>query len=129
MPPTPAPMPMPAFAPSLRLWPCGDGSLDSVEVGVGSARPKLEVVVDEDSVVAEVVVVELDEGSPVGKWPGCHSVVPPIAFGRIAIGGMLDASEKATVMDSELEAQVHSSPLVMVVGLAVSSQATLSSVS
>lgn len=87
------------------------------------------MAVDEDSVVAEVVVVELDEGSPVGKWPGCHSIVPPIAFGRIATGGIIDASEKATVMDSESEAQVHSSPFVMVVGFAVSSQATLSFVS
>jgi hypothetical protein len=123
-------MPMPAFAPSLRLSLCEGDLLDGVEVGGGNVRPELEVtVVNEDSVVSEVVDVELDEGLSVGTWPSCHSRVPPKWFGRLATGGMTEAAEKAAVMDPDSEAQVHWSPFVMVVGLAVSSQGTLPSVS
>ena len=85
------------------------------------------MIEDEESVVELVMIpeVEVGDGSSVGRWPACHSIVPPASSGRLAMGVMTGGAEKATVMDSDSAAQVHWSPLVMVVGLEVSLQATL----
>ena len=79
------------------------------------------VVDEEESVVKSVVMAEVE----VGRWPACHSMVPPTPSGRLAMGVMTGGAEKATVMGSDSGAQLHGSPLVMAVGLEVCSHATL----
>lgn len=93
---------MPAFAPVLRLGGVGSGMLLGVEV---------EVVVAESVVVSQVEDDVVDVVSMVvGKWFANHSIVPPCAFGRRAMSSRTFGAEKATVVVSELEGHVHSSP-------------------
>jgi hypothetical protein len=111
MAPTAEPRPMPAFAPVLRL---GDWEVGGV-VGVGSG---VLLGVGVEVVVAELVVVlvsqveddVVDVASVVGKWFANHSIVPPDEIGRRAMSSRTFGAEKATVIVSDLEGHVHSSP-------------------
>ena len=127
MAPMEAPVAMPAIAPVLRsllvllFW------FDSVDglVGIGRARPGGEVIeVEESGLVVVSEVVDDSAWVVVGRWPESHLIVPPSVVGRTPMPGMIDAAEKATVIDSS-GGQVHSSPFWMVNVLSSSSQATL----
>jgi hypothetical protein len=96
MAPTTAPMPMPAFTPSLRPR-VGGGTVEvcsgSRDVAVLVLPVEVEVAVTESDCR---VVVELAAGSAVGKCPACHSMSPPYVVGRSATAGMTGGAEKAT---------------------------------
>jgi hypothetical protein len=109
MAPTAEPRPMPAFAPVLRL---GDWEVGGV-VGVGSGvllGVGVEVVVAELVMVSQVEDDVVDVASVVGKWFANHSIVPPCEIGRRAMSSRTFGAEKATVIVSDLEGHVHSSP-------------------
>jgi hypothetical protein len=109
MAPTAEPRPMPAFGPVLRLggWEVGGvvGVGSGVLLGVG-----VEVVVAEPVVVSQVGDDMVDVASVVGKWFANHSIVPPDEIGRRAMSSRTFGAEKATVIVSDLEGHVHSSP-------------------
>jgi hypothetical protein len=109
MAPTAEPRPMPAFGRVLRLggWAVGGvvGVGSGVLLGVG-----VEVVVAELVMVSQVEDDVVDVASVVGKWFANHSIVPPDEIGRRAMSSRTFGAEKATVIVSDLEGHVHSSP-------------------
>lgn len=126
------PIPIPAFAPALRVSSEEGGTV------VGSAKPELGergrlgvVVADETSDGSKPAVIELDVGEDavvgeVGKWPFSHSIVPPRVAGSLPTLVMTDPVVKAAVIVSVAGGHSQGSPLVMVAGRPVSLQATLS---
>lgn len=82
-------------------------------------------VVAEKSVVLEVEAGVVDAASVVGKKFANHSIVPPCAVGRRATSSRTFGAENATVIVSDAEGHVHSSPLRIVFGFASSSHAIL----
>ena len=130
MAPKTAPMPMPAFTGVLRVWVAAGGwgfvVAGAVDVGAGEVESRADVgAVVDVRVVTDWEVVCVDEGGSVGKWSFSHSMVPPGVPGKRPIRVMTEPVVKAAVRVCVAGGHTQRSPLVMVVGLSASSQATL----
>jgi hypothetical protein len=124
---------MPAFTGVLRIWVAGGWGFvvtGEVDVGAGELESRVGIEVDVGAVVDVKVVTDcevvcVDEGGSVGKWSFSHSMVPPGVPGKRPIRVMTEPVVKAAVRVCVAGGHTQRSPLVMVVGLSVSSQATL----